>query len=441
VITGHGVQCPLCGRTKPTEDALRDHVGNVHPDDHCRLYHVQPCRADAALSEYLNHWTAHTDSPPPASDDTLRISLDPAGPGGVVYPRQAGKRMISDETRGIMQRMGINADEALARAAGGASALQRIINQAADARLRAAQRALVCPLHNGGDRLGCRDVADCDQHGGCRMAETLARQEAYERQADLSPSGRTVSEIIDEMIQSSERSPNEIVVESGYPNPNSAHEDAQRAASHAHGACPQCRHPRHDIRPFCYVADGHDEQDRCMCRHPLVSDWCPIPGNHVHESDHADPEPLAVCPDCGHPAHQNTCGQAVGVTYSWTGEETESCACTQWPYGLGTAAGDPLHVPTADEILNDWPRHTGQVIGEHDPDFNDLQTYLEGGTLESNEAAKRLDQRGVDAGQISPKTYWDTWNEMPKPAYDSHKIWCARWRTHRPEDCPVWGAE
>jgi hypothetical protein len=38
--------CTLCDVVKPDERALRDHVLNVHPDDHCRLYHQQPCQQD-----------------------------------------------------------------------------------------------------------------------------------------------------------------------------------------------------------------------------------------------------------------------------------------------------------------------------------------------------------------------------------------------------------
>jgi hypothetical protein len=38
--------CTLCDVTKPDAHALRDHVLNVHPDDHCRLYHQQPCQQD-----------------------------------------------------------------------------------------------------------------------------------------------------------------------------------------------------------------------------------------------------------------------------------------------------------------------------------------------------------------------------------------------------------
>lgn len=45
--------CTLCDMVKPDGHALRDHVMNVHPDDFCRLYHHQPCRAERAATEYL----------------------------------------------------------------------------------------------------------------------------------------------------------------------------------------------------------------------------------------------------------------------------------------------------------------------------------------------------------------------------------------------------
>lgn len=38
--------CTLCDVVKPDERALRDHVLNVHPDEHCGLYHQQPCQTD-----------------------------------------------------------------------------------------------------------------------------------------------------------------------------------------------------------------------------------------------------------------------------------------------------------------------------------------------------------------------------------------------------------
>ena len=38
--------CTLCDVIKPDERALQDHVLNVHPDEHCRIYHQQPCQHD-----------------------------------------------------------------------------------------------------------------------------------------------------------------------------------------------------------------------------------------------------------------------------------------------------------------------------------------------------------------------------------------------------------
>jgi hypothetical protein len=38
--------CSLCDVVKPDAAALRDHVLNVHPDEHCGLYHQQPCQQD-----------------------------------------------------------------------------------------------------------------------------------------------------------------------------------------------------------------------------------------------------------------------------------------------------------------------------------------------------------------------------------------------------------
>lgn len=38
--------CTLCDVVKPDGRALQDHVLNVHPDEHCGIYHQQPCQHD-----------------------------------------------------------------------------------------------------------------------------------------------------------------------------------------------------------------------------------------------------------------------------------------------------------------------------------------------------------------------------------------------------------
>lgn len=38
--------CTLCDTVKPDAAALKDHVLNVHPDEHCGIYHQQPCQFD-----------------------------------------------------------------------------------------------------------------------------------------------------------------------------------------------------------------------------------------------------------------------------------------------------------------------------------------------------------------------------------------------------------
>lgn len=38
--------CSLCDVVKPDERTLRDHVLNVHPDEHCAMYHQQPCQQE-----------------------------------------------------------------------------------------------------------------------------------------------------------------------------------------------------------------------------------------------------------------------------------------------------------------------------------------------------------------------------------------------------------
>lgn len=62
----------------------------------------------------------------------------------------------------------------------------------------------------------------------------------------------------------------------------------------------------------------------------------------------------------------------------------------------------------------DHPDTYAYPAGCKDQDFYDLQTYLEGGTEESRHAARRMDERAVANGQLSPEGFRATWGELPK---------------------------
>ena len=86
------------------------------------------------------------------------------------------------------------------------------------------------------------------------------------------------------------------------------------------------------------------------------------------------------------------------------------------------------------------PECGGRVVGEHDPDYNDLQDYLEGDTATAEAAARRLDQRAVDEAQLSPGAYRLQWGVLPVVTFNAHQFWCGR-RDHDFMQCPFWGEE
>src|SRR6266545_3879281 len=86
------------------------------------------------------------------------------------------------------------------------------------------------------------------------------------------------------------------------------------------------------------------------------------------------------------------------------------------------------------------PECGSRVVGEHDPDYNDLQDYLEGDTATAEAAARRLDQRAVDEAQLSPGAYRLQWGVLPRITFNAHQFWCGR-RDHDFMACPFWGEE
>jgi hypothetical protein len=148
----------------------------------------------------------------------------------------------------------------------------------------------------------------------------------------------------------------------------------------------------------------------------------------VRPSDEID-----FCLRCGHPTHDSKralCGflEPQGVI---------ACHCTGQPVAQAPITGDDVR--RAMDGLRE--QHGTEPYVDPDQDFNDLQAYLEGGTAEAQAAAKRLDQRAVDNGQISPGLYRETWGELPRPSLLAHKIWCPRHRDHSFHECPRWGDE
>jgi len=86
------------------------------------------------------------------------------------------------------------------------------------------------------------------------------------------------------------------------------------------------------------------------------------------------------------------------------------------------------------------PECGSRVVGEHDPDYNDLQDYLEGDSRTADAAAQRLDQRAVDEAQLSPGAYRLQWGGLPVITFNAHQFWCGR-RDHDFMACPFWGEE
>lgn len=274
------------------------------------------------------------------------IGLDPSAEGGVAL-------VAHPSGKGIMQTMPPGAG--LAAFLDGQRAA---ISMAAEAQLRAARLAAVCPLADHG---GCLDSTHCDVRGQCQAAALIAEGDRI--RAEYERGFRTPSEIISEMLPGAE------LAYDGRPIPVTVEEAMIESPERpSAGLSELSGYPRTDSG--CEAADA--------------------PATPREEACEPEPEVPG--------------GYGVDL--------------------LGVDSGEREH-----------------VITEHDPAFNDLQTYLEGGPVESVEAAKRLDQRGVDYGQISPKTFWDTWGEEPRRSDLPHKIWCARWHQHRVDECPVWGAE
>lgn len=74
-------------------------------------------------------------------------------------------------------------------------------------------------------------------------------------------------------------------------------------------------------------------------------------------------------------------------------------------------------------------------------DHNLLQTYLEGGTEESQAAARVMDQHAVERGQLSPKTFKAVWGVMPERSETAHRVWCFEYQRHGVDACPSWGEQ
>lgn len=252
------------------------------------------------------------------------------------------------------------------------------------------------------------------------------------------------------------RDPNELIQEI-MPGAAAAYDDRPITISFEEDdhpdLCAWCGHPGHRYGQPCAQSaagrpgnlDGSPHMCGCV---PWVGPEPSVVQSVIQESPERPSPGLVVCEACGHPHHTPGDGQCAFLAPSRlpSGQtELAVCGCTAGTDRLvvtGRGITDPLGECT---IEPECPLCDADVCTEHDPAFNDLQTYLEGGTVESLEAAKRLDQRldqrGVDAGQISPKAFWDTWGELPVPSHYAHRIWCAHWRQHSADQCPVWGAE
>lgn len=79
------------------------------------------------------------------------------------------------------------------------------------------------------------------------------------------------------------------------------------------------------------------------------------------------------------------------------------------------------------------------VVREGTEDYNDLQTWLEGDSRTAMAAARRLDQRQVDRGQMSPRAFKAAHDELPALTVAAHRNWCPEYQQHVRECCPHWG--
>jgi hypothetical protein len=71
--------------------------------------------------------------------------------------------------------------------------------------------------------------------------------------------------------------------------------------------------------------------------------------------------------------------------------------------------GPDMTVTFAEESEPESARDRVHRVLEHDPEYNDLQTYLEGGVIESRAAARRLDERAMRSGQMSFEEFNRRW--------------------------------
>jgi len=339
-----------------------------------------------------------------ARSSAVKVGIDPSGPAGgeAVAHRPGAGKGITDQSRWA-------SGEALAAYLG---QNRQLAQQAAEAQLRAARLHAVCPL--AGPLGGCADGSDCDVRGRCAAAEIMA---AYDEIM-------TVRLLADETDPETRGTLNVDVP--GYPQPFQMIQSPVRPSAEI-VCCRACNHPRHDSgRGRCAftVQDGASEPGGppavCGCR----------AGTDMLERTVVHLTVDGLCDWCGHADHRT---RTTPCGYRWAGNPGLSGPCP-------CLAGRVEPTPEPEPLVEPDGERT-RVITEHDPDYNDLQTYLEGGTLESTEAARRLDQRAVDNGQLSPKAFWDTWDELPRRTEQAHKLWCARWRQHCVSDCPVWGAE
>ena len=396
--TGYG-RCPFC----PTADPdMFSHVRENHPERA-----VEWMRGHASLADDMR-------PEPPGIMQTMGRRT----PGEFSADLRRMANRASEVIDG-MRNLGPVVSEAMGQAVRLAAE-----EEARRARLDARTRE----LYEGGymremdvraEMWGVQD----DTQDGSFTAAMVRREMARIRDQYLDRDLGHMPDEVRAMIQSSERPSNEILL------------------------CGECGHTYHSSGdPLCTVMD-RDGGPMCGCvglclgcghgfhrGMPCVEECERVDGMGTSTcpcgpyETIASPVLIALCGLCGHPDHsdhpETECGHAAGSMGA-------PCTCLYIE----------IDAPVPMEDLAGPDDGNWRVIREGDPAYNDLQTYLEGGTLESTDAAKLLDQRGVDYGQVSPKTFWDAWGELPRSTYQSHKIWCARPGEHPHQDCPVWGAE
>lgn len=203
-----------------------------------------------------------------------------------------------------------------------------------------------------------------------------------------------------------------------------------------------CRRAAAEAEANLVITTAHTTEDLQQ----ILDDLSPMENsNPVTESAEGPSAEIESCRACGHPQHRSgdrRCTHPVPLT-GLPGSlfSQVPCGCTMFALGEEPQFRTD-HGPEPEFQAEAEPGEfdPSRVIHEGDPTYNDLQTYLEGAGTERDEAARRLDQREVDCGQLSPAAFRNTWGVPARLTYEGHQLWCpdAVRPGHEYSDCTRW---